>query len=167
MTSPPPSTDGTEETESAGAEPVKPESGEPIKESMAEEHVKSEPVEEKSEDSLEILAHPEDKPAPLFAKKTETTESTPAPAPEPQASVESLDTTMGEAGDSLNSILMGNTEEHPQPSEEAPAGHVVGDFLKMQFVEHKVVPTILVSPLPRLVDILLIFPGFLLPLPME
>jgi SIT4-associating protein SAP185/190 len=103
-------------------------------------------------DSLEALLHPEDKPAPLFAKKTEPsqepiTEATPATQPEGSLSAESLDTTMGEAGDSSNSVLMGNTEDpnHQSLMEDASATPVVGDFLKMQFVGHKVVPTILVS----------------------
>jgi SIT4-associating protein SAP185/190 len=60
--------------------------------------------------------------------------------------MESVDTTMGDAGDSSHSIMMGNTEEHhPDSTTEASGAPVVGDYLKMQFVEHKVVPTILVS----------------------
>lgn len=102
---------------------------------------------------MEEMLHSEEIPAPLFAKKsdaepeakTEPSADAP-PVPQSSSSVESMDTTMGEAGDSSNSILMGNTEEHLHHSlVEAPSRPVVGDFLKMQFVEHKVVPTILVS----------------------
>lgn len=93
---------------------------------------------------VEILLHPEDKPAPLFVRKSPTETTNPQP-PESNISTESLDTTMGEAGDSSNSVMMSNTEDHQQSSLEEPATPVVGDFLKMQFVEHKVVPTILVS----------------------
>ncbi|KAG9232683.1 SIT4 phosphatase-associated protein-domain-containing protein [Amylocarpus encephaloides] len=105
-----------------------------------------------SDSTVGELPHGEDVPAPLFAKKVETeAEITVNPPtglipsePQSNSSVDSVDTTMGEAGDSSNSILMGNTEEHTQHSlEDAPLTPVVGDFLKMQFVEHKVVPTIL------------------------
>ena len=102
--------------------------------------------------SIDAMPHSEDIPAPLFAKKAAPETSKPAePSVEPLAplnssNVESADTTMGEAGDSSNSIMMGNTDEHLQNSlSEPPSAPVVGDFLKMQFVEHKVVPTILVS----------------------
>ena len=96
---------------------------------------------------VEILLHPEDKPAPLFVRKNLTEATDPQP-PESNISTESLDTSMGEAGDSSNSVMMSNTEDHQQPSLEEPTTPVVGDFLKMQFVEHKVVPTILVSDTP-------------------
>jgi SIT4-associating protein SAP185/190 len=107
-----------------------------------------------SQGSMDTMTHSEDIPAPLFAKKTapetnkvgEATSDAEPTLTQNNSSVESADTTMGEAGDSSNSILMGNTDEHLQHSlSEAPAAPVVGDFLKMQFVEHKVVPTILVS----------------------
>jgi len=102
-------------------------------------------VEEITPNDLTTLPHPEDKPAPLFAKKGEEGAETADPSvPESNVSAESLDTTMGEAGDSSNSIMMSNTEEHRQSIGETSTP-VVGDFLKMQFVEHKVVPTILVS----------------------
>ena len=120
-------------------------------------------------DSLDTLAHPEDKPAPLFAKKAEPAQDlVPPPAPEVAQSVESLDTTMGEAGDSSNSIMMSNTDEHNQQSmEDVQTGPVVGDFLKMQFVEHKVVPTILVSLYILLRHSILTFSGFLFPISLE
>lgn len=106
-----------------------------------------------SQEPMEEMLHSEEIPAPLFAKKSEAEpdakiepSADAPPVPQSSSSVESMDTTMGEAGDSSNSILMGNTEEHLQHSlAEAPSRPVVGDFLKMQFVQHKVVPTILVS----------------------
>jgi SIT4-associating protein SAP185/190 len=94
---------------------------------------------------VELLPHPEDKPAPLFARKNSTEESSDPQPPETSASSETVDTTMGEAGDSSNSVLMSNTENQEQSAAETASAPVVGDFLKMQFVEHKVVPTILVS----------------------
>ena len=100
--------------------------------------------EQASTQDVELLLHPEDKPAPLLVRKSaiETSESQP---PDSNISSESLDTTMGEAGDSSNSVMMSNTEDQQPSSSEEPTAPVVGDFLKMQFVEHKVVPTILVS----------------------
>jgi SIT4-associating protein SAP185/190 len=162
MTSSPPSVDSnTEDTDPStdhstdGSSKHSPESSEESAGSppRTREEKPAEPTAAElasTEGPLEILTHPEDKPAPLFAKKTETSEEpSQAPPTEPQGntSVESLDTTMGEAGDSSNSILMGNTEDHSQQSslEDPPSNPVVGDFLKMQFVEHRVVPTILVS----------------------
>ncbi|PBP17977.1 SIT4 phosphatase-associated protein [Diplocarpon rosae] len=97
-------------------------------------------------DSLDPIAHPEDKPAPLFVKKVEVAQQhVPTPVPGVIQSVDSLDTTMGEVGDSSNSILIGNNDEHNQifSLDGTQTTPVVGDFLKMQFVEHKVVPTIL------------------------
>lgn len=100
-------------------------------------------VEQITPQDLETLPHPEDKPAPLFAKKEESTEEPAKTLPESTQSTESLDTTMGEAGDSSQSVMMETTEEHQQSMIDEAATPVVGDFLKMQFVEHKVVPTIL------------------------
>ncbi|TVY59687.1 Extragenic suppressor of kinetochore protein, partial [Lachnellula suecica] len=95
-------------------------------------------------EQMDEMVHPEDKPAPLFAKKAEPAPEAPSQVPDSNTSGESLDTTMGEAGDSSNSVMMSNTEEQArQPLMEDPSTPVVGDFLKMQFVEHKVVPTIL------------------------
>ena len=157
MTSPPPSIDSrTDDSEASTTESPKhsPESEEsgpdlPGTEEKTEEATLSHPT--PAPETLESLPHPEDKPAPLFAKKngpaeecTPTTET-----PEQSTSSETLDTTMGEAGDSSNSIMMGNTDDHQQSMMEDAITPVVGDFLKMQFVEHKVVPTILVSLSPE------------------
>jgi SIT4-associating protein SAP185/190 len=107
-----------------------------------------------------ISLHPEDKPAPLFAKKTEEpatkTESETVPTSgdgnddstsSASQSVETLDTMMADAGDVSSSILMTNPEDQSKfgATDESEQEPVVGDYLKMQFVEHKVVPTILVS----------------------
>jgi SIT4-associating protein SAP185/190 len=158
MTSPPSSVDvHAEDSEpSCGSSKYSPESSAESAESPPQsegekpvESEASEPAQIPPVDLLDSLAHPEDKPAPLFAKKAEPSPEATSPTsiPEAASSVESLDTTMGEAGDSSNSITMGNTDEHNQQStsEDSPSTPVVGDFLKMQFVEHKVVPTILVS----------------------
>jgi SIT4-associating protein SAP185/190 len=99
-----------------------------------------------------LSPHPEDKPAPLFARKTDSMLESPKLLDEPAniskdtsdtgtEATDITDTAMSDAGDVSNSVLMGNTDDQ---SKTLPAP-VVGDFLKMQFVEHKVVPTILVS----------------------
>ncbi|QSZ29576.1 hypothetical protein DSL72_004092 [Monilinia vaccinii-corymbosi] len=100
-------------------------------------------------DAAEVVPLPEDTPAPLFSRKAVSQEETAAPG-DGNMSIDSIDTTvgvdttMGDAGDSNDSVLMGNTEEHSQESTmEVTGSPVVGDYLKMQFVEHKVVPTIL------------------------
>ena len=124
-----------------------------------------EPLEEVERPALQISLtpepieglspHPEDKPAPLFAKRSENSDEhvkaldmhVPASDTSSTSNItEMTDSTMEDAGDGSNSILMGNTEEDQRItlSELQPAP-VVGDFLKMQFVEHRVVPTILVS----------------------
>ncbi|PMD35081.1 SAPS-domain-containing protein [Hyaloscypha variabilis F] len=154
MTSPPPSVNAhSEDSDHSAAESSKhsPQSSEetaPIPKSEEEKPAEPEvPVPEQIPAIEATEVRPEDIPAPLFVKKSELpTEAILLMHDAPQAaqSVESLDTTMGEAGDSSNSITMGNTDESQQtPAEEVPTAPVVGDFLKMQFVEHKVVPTIL------------------------
>ncbi|KAH7346833.1 SIT4 phosphatase-associated protein-domain-containing protein [Rhexocercosporidium sp. MPI-PUGE-AT-0058] len=150
MTSPPPIDIATEDSDTSTNDcKQSPESSEESADGPKQEEKPAEQVTPAAEisapESLDSLAHPEDKPAPLFAKKSETVHDlVPPPAPEVAQSTESLDTTMGEAGDSSNSIMMSNTDEHNQQSmEDAQSSPVVGDFLKMQFVEHKVVPTIL------------------------
>ena len=172
MTSPPASVDiHAEDSEASTSESSKhsPESSEESADSPP--HIEEEkPTFPEISDSIPTVTaldgQPEDIPAPLFAKKAESGEEV-APVPGASASTDTLDTTMGEAGDSLNSITMANTDEHHQSPEEATATPVVGDFLKMQFVEHKVVPTILVSRLLHSLDLQVTFAGFLLSISME
>jgi SIT4-associating protein SAP185/190 len=162
MTSPPPSVDShTEDSESSadgGSEKVTPASSEESTDSPPRLKA-ARPLENDLPDANpgggSFDVYPEDAPAPLFAKKSEPSDGFAPPImnevpevpelPGAPAGGDSLDTTMGEAGDS--SVVMGNTEDTTQQSVtgNAPILPVVGDFLKMQFVEHKVVPTILVS----------------------
>ena len=178
MTSPPPSVNAhSEDSDHSAAESSKhsPQSSEetaPIPKSEEEKPAEPEvPVPEQIPAIEATEVRPEDIPAPLFVKKSELpTEAILLVHDAPQAaqSVESLDTTMGEAGDSSNSITMGNTDESQQtPAEEVPTAPVVGDFLKMQFVEHKVVPTILVSRNPCPQGQQVTFVGFLLSISVE
>ena len=90
--------------------------------------------------------HPEDKPAPLFASKA---------SPEKGADPVLGDTTPDDEQDtSIMSIATLQPEQGNVPTEfkeqttyevDVDGTPVVGDLLKMQFVEYQVVPTILVS----------------------
>lgn len=94
-----------------------------------------------------------DQPRPLFANRLDQpSQSDFLTQPEDQDagggnSQETIDTTLGEEGDSVRSVSMdGNEQSFMLEVENDVDGQpVVGDYLKMMFVEHKVVPTILVS----------------------
>lgn len=96
-----------------------------------------------------------EKPAPLFSKPADTTEGAPSEQAEAPTSQEpeSQDATApapAEAGESAHpqegggdaSIVVGH-EEQTRTEDLSNVQPVVGDFLKMQFVEHGVVSTIL------------------------
>lgn len=104
--------------------------------------------------------HPEDTPAPLFSKESptepakepsppaeETGDSpmTDAPAltPVPEQEIAAETPTQAPAQGTDDASIV--TSEAPKPASDAPVPPkpVVGDYLKMQFVEHRVVPTIL------------------------
>merc|ERR1712000_151154 len=87
-------------------------------------------------------AHPEDKPAPLFSSdpnKTPTANS-PEPTTSPKVAKEVGQSSHVE-GDSFQTAQ--DETMHNPPSEGAADPPVVGDHLKLMFVENKVVPTIL------------------------
>ena len=131
-----------------------------------------------------LSPHAEDTPAPLFTKRSD-------PSPDDgdlilrpaeleaggKNSQDTVDTTMAEEGDSSRSVLT-NTNDHnyaPQMESDVDGAPLVGDFLKIMFVQHQVVPTILVS-LPvwifphyrNVVDADLSYcEGFLLSIPLE
>lgn len=100
-----------------------------------------------------VSPHPDDKPAPLFAARSESTiNQGDAPVQSSEAtteasgSQESIDTTLGDGGDSIQSVLLENEPTSaPHIEADVDGRPIVGDYLKMMFVEHKVVPTILVS----------------------
>ena len=100
----------------------------------------------------DLSPHPDDKPAPLFASKSEQIPPDAGPshkAVDPNigggSSQGTIDTTVGEEGDSNRSILMSNEQKFsPHIENDVDGQPMVGDFLKMMFVEHEVVPTILV-----------------------
>lgn len=100
----------------------------------------------------ELAPRPEDMPAPLFAAPAAVESGAQlqpaakppvASVPQAQASVETLvdDSAQLQADDSI-----GPSASQLQTNETGQRSPVVGDFLKMQFVEHHVVPTILVCP---------------------
>ncbi|OQO11223.1 hypothetical protein B0A48_05479 [Cryoendolithus antarcticus] len=84
-----------------------------------------------------------DKPAPLFVKKANlnaeaasTTSDVPTDTGDPSSTTQSVATLQGQdAAQSNDNGVMQDTEADGSP--------VVGDMLKLQFVDHKVVPTIL------------------------
>ncbi|KAL8717518.1 MAG: hypothetical protein Q9225_005250 [Loekoesia sp. 1 TL-2023] len=98
----------------------------------------------------EVFSHPDDKPAPLFAKRSETEHDSPDQPHDVGAgadnSQETIDTTLGEEGDSTRSLILSNSDQkfEPQIERDDDGEPLVGDLLKMMFVEHSVVPTILV-----------------------
>lgn len=101
-----------------------------------------------------ISPHPDDKPAPLFASRPQDSSSNDTQRPAEDGfdsgnGERTLDTTHAEEGDSNRSVLMSGNDQSfaPQFEYDVDGQPMVGDFLKMMFVEHRVVPTILVSPL--------------------
>jgi SIT4-associating protein SAP185/190 len=86
-------------------------------------------------------ANPEDKPAPLFSRKQSSEPVRIEPTPEEQAIEEQQD-----IDQSIATIQGEQTNGERAPYDtEADGTPVVGDLLKIRFVEHQVVPTILVS----------------------
>ncbi len=101
-----------------------------------------------------LSPHPDDKPAPLFASRPQdpSADETIRPAEDGLDGgngERTPNTNHDEEGDSNCSVLMSGNEQSfaPQFEYDVDGQPMVGDFLKMMFVEHHVVPTILVSPL--------------------
>lgn len=111
-------------------------------------------VSDNSAQSDALSPHPDDKPAPLFSGRTPGQQ---ALVHETDTAVtrseteESAETTHAGDADSPRSVaLAGNDEMYNAHYEvDIDGSPVVGDLLKMMFVEHRVVPTILVSPITR------------------
>jgi len=129
--------------------------------------------------------HPDDHPAPLFVKKKDESlgkeEEAPIPIqiapqiriPEDLSLSSSFSVTEIEDStmvDADGTILLDSIDDSKAiENEDEFISPVVGDYLKMQFVEHKVVPTILVGRLVLLWKNWLIFAniGFLFQISME
>ncbi|KAL8921520.1 MAG: hypothetical protein Q9208_005674 [Pyrenodesmia sp. 3 TL-2023] len=99
----------------------------------------------------ELFSHPGDKPAPLFAKRPQSDQQE-DPIEQPQeegvdagGSQVSVDTAGAEEGDSVRSVIFSSSDQkfEAQIERDEDGEPLVGDLLKMQFVEHRVVPTIL------------------------
>ena len=114
------------------------------------------PVDSEADNSGGLSPHPDDKPAPLFAGKSHQeseTQGSSKLAPDipdsghgQEAFNTTLNTTHAAEGDTERSILLSSNEQSfvPQFEYDFDGQPMVGDFLKMMFVEHHVVPTILV-----------------------
>ncbi|PTB35824.1 hypothetical protein M441DRAFT_152422 [Trichoderma asperellum CBS 433.97] len=126
----------SEPTETADAESSKPglqPSPLPREDGTANANV-DELVPDDIEKSRGLSPHPEDTPAPLFSVPLAPDSGVQQP---PHSS---------EAGAVAAEAQLGELEVNAVPPFQGPAETlepVVGDFLKMQFVEHRVVPTIL------------------------
>lgn len=92
-----------------------------------------------SELERELAKHSADTPAPLFAPRQSSLGAPPSANEESDDIDQSIATIQGEQPNAPNG------ERAPYET-EADGSPVVGDLLKIQFVEHQVVPTILVSP---------------------
>lgn len=97
-----------------------------------------------------LSPHDEDRPAPLFSKRSSAEQPTSTQEGENPTggdSQDTIDTTQGEEGDSIRSVISSGNDNNFEPHFETDVdgSPVVGDYLKMMFVEHRVVPTILVS----------------------
>lgn len=87
-----------------------------------------------------LSPHSEDTPAPLFAPPNQEGQDA-------QSVPENTSTETPAGTETLANAVSTPIEDEfaPQIQYDGPGQPVVGDFLKIQFVEHKVVPTILVS----------------------
>ncbi|KAF2642715.1 extragenic suppressor of kinetochore protein 1 [Massarina eburnea CBS 473.64] len=102
-------------------------------------------------DAPPLSPHPEDKPAPLFSSKPRDTGDAETPKADSArftggvTDSEGSEVTPIDESSSVRSVLFGGVEGQfgPQYEVDMDGSPVVGDLLKMQFVEHKVVPTIL------------------------
>ncbi|KZM28487.1 sporulation-induced protein [Ascochyta rabiei] len=119
-------------------------------ESKASPSLLTQQLNQTSEEPEPLSPHADDKPAPLFAGKnregsTETakidTSRFTAAAPDADAA----EATPIDEASSARSVVFGNTEkqENQQFEIDVDGTPVVGDLLKLTFVENKVVPTIL------------------------
>lgn len=100
-------------------------------------------------DDRVLSPHPEDTPAPLFSAPSAPDSGVKTPPAVDQSNKQSepkVGSPVNEGVTKESSTAKAASESIPKIAEASkPAGPVVGDYLKNQFVEHRVVPTILVS----------------------
>jgi SIT4-associating protein SAP185/190 len=105
-------------------------------------------------------------PAPLFARRNTSEQTSDAPSPFTQANI-NLGIKTDEPSNE-DSQVGPDDEPGPEIQTEDDGTPVLGDLLKMQFTEHHVVPTILVSLITRCPETYLHKrAGLLLPVPVE
>ena len=133
-------------------------------------------AETEATEEKDLSPHPEDKPAPLFSGKAKDAAAAETPKADSTrfttgvADSEGSEVTPIDETSSTRSVIFGGVEGQyaPQYEVDVDGSPVVGDLLKIQFVENKVVPTIFVSTTPSACDSMLIScEGFLLSVPME
>ncbi len=132
-------------------------SGEPLSSSHSQQHQPAGSSKSLA-DSDPLSPRPEDHPAPLFSRSIDEPPLSSSLASNGEVTIEdntgidtstgSLGTAFGDEGDSVRSTLTASNDmgidsqlEAGRNSDNSP---VVGDYLKMMFVGHRVVPTILV-----------------------
>ena len=103
-----------------------------------------------ADQSASLSPHPDDKPAPLFAgknreSKAETASIDTSRFTAPVAGSDLSEITPIDETQSVRSVVFGSAEETVGFEIDIDGTPVVGDLLKITFVENKVVPTILVS----------------------
>ena len=103
-----------------------------------------------ADQSASLSPHPDDKPAPLFAgknreSKAETASIDTSCFTAPVAGSDLSEITPIDETQSVRSVVFGSAEETVGFEIDIDGTPVVGDLLKITFVENKVVPTILVS----------------------
>jgi len=117
--------------------------------SLGEDPSSSTPDHPTSTPAIILSPHPEDKPAPLFASQSAPSNEplSPKTPPRPKRTDENLESEQAEPADMSQSIIMTGEEQlfEPHIETDVDGQPVVGDYLKVMFVENKVVPTILVS----------------------
>jgi SIT4-associating protein SAP185/190 len=135
------------------SDPVHPETDTKEKPSLLTQQLNQSSEPSNIDPAGRLSPHPDDKPAPLFAGKSRESHSEAtsidtgkftAPAPETDVSeITPIDDTA-----SVRSVVFGNIEDDANAGFEIDIDGtpVVGDLLKITFVENKVVPTILVRP---------------------
>jgi SIT4-associating protein SAP185/190 len=110
------------------------------------------PTPPSTSDGRDLSPHPDDRPAPLFAKKRpqspekerDSEESHPAPD-STTSETTTVEADTADDGKALTSEPPEHEDEVPPYEVDLDGAPVVGDLLKMMFVDHHVVPTILVS----------------------
>lgn len=97
------------------------------------------PTSQEKSGTEQLDPRPEDTPAPLFSNAATSTEASSADVSTDKAGFEApQDMEVSEV-----SVNAGHSAEQEETSTSSTGSPVVGDYLKMQFVENEVVPTIL------------------------